>query len=60
MSNDPIGAFWSVTMYNDQGFLVANPINRYNVGNLTPGLITRPDGSVVIQIQPTQPADTTV
>jgi len=27
----PVDAFWSVTMYNDQFFFVANPLNRYTL-----------------------------
>ena len=27
----PVNAFWSITLYNDQYFLSANPLNRYNL-----------------------------
>ena len=34
----PVGAFWSVTMYDLPDFyLVANPIDRYSIGDRTPG-----------------------
>ena len=33
----PVGAFWSLTMYNDDRFLVENRIDRYAVGDRTPG-----------------------
>ena len=52
----PVGAFWSVTLYNQAGSLVANPLNKYSVGSLTPGLVTNPDGSLDIRIQNTEPA----
>jgi hypothetical protein len=35
----PADAFWSVTMYDLPGFyLVANPMDRYSIGDRTPGL----------------------
>jgi hypothetical protein len=34
----PVRAFWSLTMYDRERFLVANPIDRYSVGDRTPGL----------------------
>lgn len=34
----PVRAFWSLTMYNQASFLVANPIGRYNVGDRSKGL----------------------
>ncbi len=51
----PVGAFWSITIYDDAGRLVANPIDRYAIGDRTPGLITNRDGSQDIFIQHTQP-----
>jgi len=48
------GAFWSITMYNAQGLLVANPANVYSVGSTT-GLTPNADGSIDIYIQSTQP-----
>jgi hypothetical protein len=48
----PVGAFWSVTMYDTPDFyLVANPINRYSIGDRTPGLHVAGDGSVTIFLQ---------
>ncbi len=29
----PVDAFWSVTMYDAEGFQVANPINRFAIGD---------------------------
>jgi hypothetical protein len=46
----PVGAFWSLTMYNDDRFLVENRIDRYAVGDRTPGLRRGKDGSLTIHI----------
>lgn len=55
-SAPPVGAFWSLTMYNaDDKMLVANEINRYKVGSDTPGLKVAADGSITIPIQATKP-----
>jgi hypothetical protein len=52
----PVDAFWSLTMYDVPDFyLVANPINRYSIGDRTPGLKTADDGSVTIFIQTDSP-----
>jgi hypothetical protein len=56
----PGKAFWSLTMYDLAGYLVANPTNRYAIGDSHPPLITRPDGSVVVAIQRDDPGDATV
>lgn len=53
----PVGAFWSVTMYDTPDFyLVPNPIDRYSVGDRTPGLHTADDGSLTIVIQRDEPS----
>jgi hypothetical protein len=47
------------TMYDLPDFyLVANPIDRYSIGDRTPGLRRDADGSLTIVIQHDQPADT--
>jgi hypothetical protein len=51
----PIHGFWSVTVYDNNGFLVPNSINRYNVGSET-GLVPNADGSIDILLQETAPA----
>jgi hypothetical protein len=52
----PVGAFWSVTMYDTPDFfLVANPIGRYSIGDRTPGLHTTADGSLTIFMQRHEP-----
>ena len=54
----PVGAFWSVTMYDTPDFfLVANPIGRYSIGDRTPGLHAAADGSLTIFIQRDEPQD---
>jgi hypothetical protein len=51
----PNNAFWSLTMTDPPGHLVANPGNRYSVGDRS-GLVPNADGSVDIAIQTTAPA----
>lgn len=46
--------FWSITMYNESQFLVANQINRYSIGNRT-NMKYEEDGSLVIYIQRESP-----
>jgi len=50
----PVGAFWSVTMYDKEGFPVPNAINRYAIGDRDP-LEFNPDGSLDIYIQHESP-----
>jgi hypothetical protein len=52
----PADAFWSLTMYDAQDFyLVANPINRYSIGNRTPGIQYNADGSLDLYLQHASP-----
>ena len=54
----PCRAFWSVTMYDTPDFfLVANPIDRYSIGDRTPGLHRQEDGSLTIVMQPDEPSE---
>jgi len=47
----PVDAFWSVTMYDTPNFyLVDNPIRRYSIGDRTPGLVARENGSITIHL----------
>jgi hypothetical protein len=50
----PNDAFWSLTMGDAQRRMVANPIDRYNVGDRS-GLVPNADGSIDIYIQNTAP-----
>ena len=52
--------FWSITLYNAAGFLVANPIGRYSIGDETPGLVRGADGSLTVVVSPSRPAETEV
>ena len=56
----PARFFWSLTMYDADGYLVANPDNRYSLGPSHPPLATRPDGSVVVVVSQHKPAETNV
>jgi hypothetical protein len=49
--------FWSVTLYNAAGFLVANQIGRYSIGDETPGLKRAADGSLTIVVSATRPSE---
>ena len=51
----PNNAFWSLTMSDAKNRFVANPLNRYSVGDRS-GLVPNADGSVDIYIQNTAPA----
>jgi len=50
----PVNAFWSLTMYDAQNFLAANPINRYNIAGWMP-LTYNADGSLDVLIQHASP-----
>jgi hypothetical protein len=52
----PARYFWSLTMYDQNFFLVQNPINRYALGSHTMGLKRNADGSLDIYVQRTAPA----
>ena len=56
----PNRAFWSLTMYDLDGYLVANSAKRYAVGDSHPPLRRRADGSIVVAIQRSRPSDPTV
>ncbi len=52
----PANAFWSITMLDyEHGFLVANPINRYSIGDRTKGLKFAEDGTLTIYLQKQSP-----
>jgi hypothetical protein len=50
----PAQAFWSVTLYDEQGFQVANPLNRFALSSWMP-FRTNPDGSLDLVVQSENP-----
>jgi hypothetical protein len=50
----PVHAFWSITMYDNQGFQVANPINRFAIGDRDNPRVGE-DGSTEILVQHADP-----
>jgi hypothetical protein len=50
----PVGAFWSLTLYDAEGFQVANPLNRFAIGDRDP-LKFNADGSLDVYIQNQNP-----
>ena len=51
-----VGRVRSLTMYRRSDCLfVANPIGRYSIGDRMTGLLTQPDGSLVIRVQADDP-----
>jgi len=54
----PVDAFWSITMYDvPEFFLVANPIDRYSIGDRTSGLRRDDDGALTLVLQREDPGD---
>lgn len=43
----PVNGFWSVSVYNAEGYFEKNPLNAYSVNNITAQ--KGPDGSIAIQ-----------
>jgi hypothetical protein len=50
----PVSGFWSLTMYDENYFFVANPLNRYSI-SARQNLRQNPDGSTDILIQHASP-----
>jgi len=50
----PVDAFWSITLYDGQGFQVANALNRFAIGDRDP-LKYNADGSLDLYIQNANP-----
>ncbi len=54
----PVDAFWSLALYDQNGYFIDNPIKRYSVSDRDQ-LELNDDGSLTIQIQHDAPTDTT-
>jgi hypothetical protein len=50
----PVGAFWSVTLYDDQGYQAANSIDRFALSSWMPFKLG-PDGSLDLYVQNESP-----
>jgi hypothetical protein len=56
----PVDAFWSLTLYGPDMFLVPNSADRYGFTGNTPGLVFGADGSLDIVVQHEKPATPTL
>jgi hypothetical protein len=53
----PVNYFWSLTLYDAKTQVpIENPINRYSIGDRTPGIVKAADGSLTIYVQADKPA----
>ncbi len=50
----PVNAFWSITLYDQDGFQVANSLNRFAVSSWMP-FKYNPDGSLTLHLQNESP-----
>jgi hypothetical protein len=50
----PVNAFWSITLYDQQGFQVANRLNRFAVSSWMP-FVYGPDGALELYFQNESP-----
>jgi len=57
----PVNSFWSLSLYeatdDGQFFFTENPLDRFAIGDRTPGLKANPDGSLDIWIGHADPGD---
>lgn len=53
----PVHGFWSLSIYNEHHFFVANEINRFSVGTKNRDLKLAADGSLTVYVQAEPPSD---
>ena len=54
----PVDAFWSLSLYKlPEQLFVDNPMDRYSIGDRTPGLQYGDDGSLTIYVQAQSPGE---
>jgi hypothetical protein len=46
----PVKGFWSLTLYDDEKFFFANPLNRFSLGTKNKTLKYGPDGSLTLYL----------
>jgi hypothetical protein len=46
----PVKGFWSLTMYDDEKFFFANPLNHFSLGTKNKSLQYSPDGSLTLYL----------
>lgn len=51
----PVDGFWSISIYNAQGYFEPNPYSLYTINNITAQ--RAPDGSIAVQFGGERPAD---
>ena len=53
----PVNFFWSLTLYDAKTQVpIENAINRYSIGDRTPGIVKAKDGSLTLYVQADKPA----
>jgi hypothetical protein len=53
----PVNGFWSLSIYNEHHFFIANAINRFSVGTKNKDLKLSGEGSLTIYVQADAPTD---
>lgn len=53
----PVNGFWSLSIYNEHHFFVANEINRFSVGTKNKDLKLNVEGALTICVQAAAPTD---
>lgn len=61
----PTGAFWSLSMYQESEgshrvYFYPNEIGRYAINSASLHLVSQPDGSIILALQPEPPSDPTL